>query len=128
MAVLKNVALPLRNYQNGVYDLGPANVPDWATFIGVELTRCTAATQNIWPNESTKFDCIMELSVDGGATWVVAGGMTAIGGVYVNKNGIESQVSDFSVTVSPGVSRRVRGTVTITGGPLRTEVSIVLRD
>lgn len=128
MAVLKSVALSLKNYQDGNYSLGPANVPDWVTFIGVELTRCTSATPTIWPNQSTQFEAVMELSMDGGATWEAAGRVTAVGGIYVNKLGVEAQVTAFSATVTPGVGRLIRGTASIAGGPLRTEVSVVLSD
>lgn len=128
MAVLKSVALPLKNYQNGVYNLGPANVPDWVTFIGVELTRCTSATPNIWPNESTTFAASVEMSVDGGATWQPAGAVTAIGGIYTDKNGVQAGTTDFSAGVITGTGRIIRGTATIAGGPMRTEISIVLRD
>lgn len=128
MAVLKSVALPLKNYQNGDYALGPANVPDWVTFIGVELTRCTTATPTIWPNQSTQFEAVMELSMDGGATWGPAGRVTAIGGIYVNKLGVEAPVTAFGAGIAPGVGRLIRGTASIAGGPLRTEVSVVLND
>lgn len=128
MAVLKSVALSLNNYSNGNYSLGPAIVPDWVKFIGVELTRCTAATPTIWPNQSTQFAAVMEMSMDGGSTWGPAGRVTAIGGIFTNKLGVEAQVTAFSATVTPGVGRLIRGTASIAGGPLRTEVSVVLSD
>lgn len=128
MAVLKSVALTLKNYQDGSYSLGPATVPDWATSIGVELTRCTTATPTIWPNQSTQFEAVMELSMDGGATWGPAGRVTAVGGIFTNKNGVEAQVTAFGATITPGVGRLIRGAASIAGGPLRTEVSVVLSD
>lgn len=128
VAVLKSIALSLKNYQNGDYALGPADVPDWVKFIGVELIRCTTATPTIWPNQSTQFEAVMELSMDGGATWGLAGRVTGVGGIFVNKLGIEAPVTAFGAGIAPGVGRLIRGTASITGGPLRTQVSVVLSD
>lgn len=128
MAVLKNVALPLSNYANGSYGLGPASVPDWVKSIGVELTRCTSATPTVWPNQSTQFEAVVEVSMDGGASWGPAGRVTAVGGIYTNKNGVQATVTAFSATLTPGAGRLIRGTASIVGGPLRTEVSVVLSD
>lgn len=128
MAVLKSVALSLKNYQNGEYALGPADVPDWVKFIGVELIRCTTAAPTVWPNQSTQFEAVIEMSMDGGETWEPAGHVTSVGGIYTNKLGVEAQVTAFNATVTPGVGRKIRGVASVVGGPLRTEVSVILND
>jgi hypothetical protein len=126
MATLRTQSLPLANYPNGVHQLPTYDIPDNATEIEVHIARCTAATPTIWPNASTNIDVRPEVSIDGGP-WVAEGRFTGDGGIYVNKAGLEVPETFNTIGLPAGVNRKLRASVTITGGPLRTQVDIVVK-
>lgn len=121
----KELALPLASYPAGAHQIPARNVPDGATVLYFEFARCTTAAPTIWPNVGTTLAIMCEGSTDG-ITWTEAGRFTAVGGIHVSY-GRESLVSAGLWPMPPFANRRVRATVTISGGPLRTKGMVEFR-
>lgn len=132
MAVIQRMAsievLPLGNY-NGTHVLGGATgiqVADDVTSVDISIARCTSATPTIWPNASTVLDIKPEVSCDDGVTWIESGRSISPGGISF----IKGQQAAFSISggsLPPavnGIARRYRCTVAITGGPLRSSMTV----
>ena len=80
-------------------------------------------------NPARGWSVAMEASFDGGLTWIPWGGAArSQGGVALNKLG--NPVTECGVKVDlldpNNPLRRLRGAVTITGGTLRTGLSVIL--
>jgi hypothetical protein len=122
----RTVDLPLGNYQNGTRTTGWRAIPDTATFISVELARCTSADPTIWPNASTMVDLTIELSMDGGATVYLRATEGQIpGGIMPGKGGGEAPRSRKALwPIPPGSNRMVRLGASVSGGPIRTSGTI----
>lgn len=122
MAKQNTIMLPLANYPNGQQQ-GTLAIPDAATHAGFWLQRCTSTDPTIWPNASTTISVLFELQIDGGgfqffASFAAAGGIARDG-----ENGPEIPNSgpDNTMTLWPGINRRMRITAIVAGGPLRTQ-------
>lgn len=123
MPVIRDTAFPLTNYAEGTYTLPSSVVPSAARAVSFSIARCTSATPTIWPSASVKISVSLEVSIDNGATWRFLSGYTAEGGI-VGKNGVEAPKSSFYVDLPSGVNRRLRGSLTITGGTLRSQAFV----
>jgi len=131
MTVLRDQSFPLDDYATGIYNIPASIVGSWVTNIYVEIVRCTTENPTIWPNENSEISYRQELSFDNGQTWVAGGGFGAFGGIYIRKDNTEAQISSFVVGIPPeqdGRNRRLRGTIEIINGPIRTEGFYELRD
>lgn len=114
--------LPLADYQSGSHIFGPVSVPDGISALVLRVARCTSATPQIWPDASTTFAVSLDVFRDGEwRNWV---GMTSEGGITLNRQGQEAAFSLIGGALPAGINRKLRGTVTIGGGPLRSTVSI----
>ena len=118
MPVVRDTAIPLRNY-SGFNEIGPLNVPDFVRYLQFEIARCTSVDLSIWTSALTLLAMRFEVSIDGGE-WRPAGGFDGAGGISRDRQGNEVTKSLFKVDVPPGVNRRIRATVDISNGPLRT--------
>jgi len=127
MAIFRELVLPLANYQNGIRQVPERSLPDSASELYFEFARCTSATPSIWPNETTRLQMDFEGSTDG-ITWFPAGGFSSIGGIITRFNGVEVPLTTIRLPLPKLAGRLIRATIQITGGPLRTEGSIELRD
>jgi hypothetical protein len=117
----RTVDLPLANYPNGSRSTSFRSIPDNATRISVEVARCTTADPTIWPNASTMLDLSIDLSTDGGNTFLRATSGQIAGGIQPGLHGQEATVTRISmVDIPPGTGRSVRLSAVISGGPLRT--------
>lgn len=130
MPVIQRVSsvqvLPLGNY-NGTHVAGPVNVADNVTSVDISIARCTTSTPTIWPNASTVLDILPEVSVDAGVTWVESGRSISPGGISFGKGGVEAPFSISGGSLPPavnGITRQYRCTFAITGGPLRSSVTV----
>lgn len=124
MAVVRDVVLPLANYPNGTRTVTARVIGDDATKLKLEIQRCTSAAPSIWPNASTQLQVDLEVSYDGGSTWLAAGGFGAAGGVHVSRGGTELPITFGRFGVPAGTNRQLRATVTISGGPLRSSATL----
>lgn len=122
MATLQRTqAIPLADYPSGTQNLPVTSVPDTANFFYLEIQRCTSATPTIWPNEATTLTIDLEISYDNGVTWQDFAGYQDSGGIVINHNGVEQPNSVMQAPMEPGTKRKLRGTVVIANGPLRTQ-------
>lgn len=117
--------IPLGNYPSGTFTSAGQNVPDAATSVEFDVARCTSATPTIWPNTPTTLSLSIEFSLDGGSTWQAGGGyQNSPGGIQTNRFGVEIANNTFITTIPNGVGRKIRASVTITNGPLRSQGSV----
>lgn len=117
---------PLANYPNQVREFGPLTVQNGVTEIGFRLRRCTSADLSVWPNESTTVDITVEMSRDNGQTWQPLFEFTAAGGIVSDRQGNEAQWSGGLTPVTAAPQRRIRGSIVIDGGPLRSELVAIV--
>lgn len=122
----RTVDLPLGNYPNGARSTAWRAVPDTATFISVELARCTSADLTIWPSVSTMVDLMIELSMDGGASVYLRATEGQIpGGIMPGKGGGEATRTRIALSPIPaGTNRMVRISASVSGGPIRTSGTV----
>lgn len=124
MALTRIVVLNRGNYPNGTRQIAARDITDDITQVGISLARCTSAEPTLWPNATTQIVATTEVFVDG--TWRTVSTISSGGGIDEIEPGIESPETMMLFSIPPGTGRQIRGTVVITGGPLRTEVSILL--
>ena len=132
MAVLRDQIVALNDYPTGVYELPIQIIQNAAVnSIYFEIARCTDATPDIWPNQSTKLIYNQQVSFDNGKTWTDAGGFEAEGGIHTTWQGAQLSKSNFAVPVpieDSGRKRWLKMTFEVINGPLRTEGFLELRD
>ena len=125
---MEQLKIQLANYPNGVRVFETPDVEPGATRWALFLDRCTTATPTIWPNVSTTLKIDAEMSTDGGVTWEYASGSSpSPGGIQIGSDGVmvgENAVYEHSAYLRPAPSRRLRISVVIAGGPLRTSGSV----
>ena len=97
-AIVGDVVAPVQSYTAGVRVLGPVTVPkDYSSILILnDLRQVDSLTATI--------HCTMDYSIDGGATWVFAGG----GGVDLAKSGYT--LVGGKLTNQEGGLVRIRGT------------------
>ena len=122
MAILLNHA-PF-SQPDGTRVFGPVNVPNALQEIRVSIDRCTTATPTLWPSPDTWLDFFIEVSLDGGATWLRTVGATAPGGIVMGKGGVEAPATFIGCSLPEGTGRRARATATVTGGPLDSRITV----
>lgn len=121
------VILPLANYANGQQTAGPVDIANDVTSVDFNILCNSVAQPLIWPLITTVLDILPEVSTDGGSTWVEAGHSITPGGPHNDKfgNPLQSVLSGGGIpAVVGGVTRKYRVTTTITGGPLRSSVTL----
>lgn len=127
MPVVRDTVIPLRNY-NGDITLPASNLPNDARYLQFEIARCTSVSPTIWPDVNTTVLFDFEVSTDNGATWRGLGGFGAAGGISLNRQGAEVPFSSFRIDLPEGTNRRIRGSVVVTNGPIRTSGTLEVGD
>lgn len=118
----KEVVAPLANYPNGTFNWGPRNILDTDSRISFQVQRCTTADPTIWPNATTQLEIIVEQFSSG--EWREVCGVTAGGGINPGRVGGEAPTSGCAGDFFAGTNRQIRGSIAITGGPLRSSGTI----
>ena len=118
----RTVVMPLKNYASGDNSFGPVSIADAATRFDFEVARCTTADPTIWPDPATILRVDVEQFTNG--EWREVCGLEAGGGILPGKNGGEATESRCGAPFFEGTSRQIRGTVTITNGPLRSQGTV----
>lgn len=119
-------AVPMGNYPANSYALNSTPIPDNVTNIGIGVARCTSADPTVWPLASVSINASLEFSPNNGATWFPWGKYTAVGGIQLGRGGVEVAEGSISQSVPAGTNRRLRGTVLVAGGTIRTRVTVTL--
>lgn len=119
------VVAPLGDYPNQTTEFGPVNINTNVAEIGFKLARCTSASPTVWPSESQTIEIALDLSRDNGATFAPLTRFTAAGGIARDKAGNEAAFSQVLEPVGTGPQRRLRGTITVNGGPIRTAFTAI---
>jgi len=92
MGLLRTLTGLAKPYQHGEeIDLG--NFDLTGKIATLQLARCTAGSPLIWPDASQHIHVTVWYSVDGGTSWLCAGGFGAFGGVHKRRDGSEAQIS-----------------------------------
>ena len=111
------------NLSNGVQNIGPVDIADGVNTIDFRLRRCTDADPTIWPNSATTLKFNIEVSFDGGTIWVHQAGTGSAAIPGGNIPGL-TEVPIVLVGLPQTTGRRLRGTVEVANGPLKTEVTV----
>lgn len=125
MARLKDTVIPLGNYPSGTREFGPLVIGNSAYGLGIEVQRCTSVDSKVWDDPATTVQWSLELSLDNGQTWNPIGGAFDVGGIRVGRNG-ETPFSWYWTSILDGSNRRLRGSVTVTNGPIRTSANVIV--
>lgn len=115
--------IPQASYPNGTTTIPKTALPANSTQISLVLNRCTTATPTIWPNSTTTIAVDLQISYDGGASFVAAGGFTSAGGIVHNLHGVDLMQSVGRWSLQAGATH-VQGTLVIAGGPMLTSGSV----
>lgn len=114
MAVNRTNVIPLATYPAGTRQIPSRNMNNNVIGYGIEIARCTTATPLIWPDPASTIEINVEVSFNGGTTWVSGGGFMAYGGIYIRRDGTEAAISSNLIMGIPDVNgRRIRATVTL---------------
>jgi hypothetical protein len=118
--------LPLGNYPNGSRAFGPYAFAGGIDQIGFSIGRATTLDPTIWTLESTVLTFDVQFSFDGGVTytppdtWVWSQG----GGEILDELGAAIPETRVSWSFNPDPCTHIKGTVTVSGGPIRTYLDI----
>ena len=105
------------NVPAGSRDFGPVTIPDGLTRVTLKLARRTTATPTLWAAGVT-VDLKSWCSLDGGMTWIQWGGFGGVGGIHIKRDSAESVESTGGGSLPIGSSRRIKLTLTVSGGTL----------
>ncbi len=115
------VVLPLATYPNGTTPTDTVDVPDSATVVRIATLRCTAIQSDIWPDTETFGLFASEIDTGTGFDALQNGAVEGWGGIAKNKFGVDIPEMWCSCALPSGTGRRMRGSLTVTDGPLRTQ-------
>lgn len=124
MAKLRD--LPLGIYPDGSRAFGPYAFAGGADRLGLSIGRSTAADLSIWPLPTTILTFDVQFSFDGGASYTEPGAWvwSEGGGVMTDRTGAEIPETRVSWSFSPNPLTHIKGTVAVSGGPIRTYLDI----
>lgn len=88
----------------------------------VRLARKTTATPGFW-DDAVALVFSVDVSTDGGVSWRPAFGGTSEGGIVLGRDGNELVETVFGGDI-PATANRVRAHLDITGGTLRSEITV----
>jgi hypothetical protein len=111
-------------YPPGVYEIPATVVPTGYTVGYVRLSRAA------WTDPTTRVDWVSQLSQDSGASWEVLVSGGARGGVVIDASTELPRAYSTIGAILPqpaNAGRRIKATVTISGGPVTSSVSVELQ-
>jgi len=115
------VTIPANTYQVGSTAIAPTAVPTGASSLTITLDAMN------WTNPLSRLDLAMEMSTDGGVTWIGGGafGMQPNAqGQFVAKTTIVTTVRAFFPW--PATITHLRGTLTISGAAIQTSGTVIV--
>ena len=114
-------ALPNQTYPAGTRTFGPVAIPTGLTVVTVAISRASLSP-------TVRLDWALELSQDGGTTWLPWGGAGTVGGDVINPStGLPLTDSSFAVFLPNPANplRRARGSLTLSE-PTRLSLTITV--
>jgi len=118
---MATLTIPLTTLNTGAHTFGPATVADADKAAALTVDRTPAGGLNSL-TAATSIDLLIEQSDDGGATWFLLVDGSIPGGAQPAFRGGGTATSDtIAVSFAPGAGRRVRATMTVTGGPVAVQ-------
>lgn len=114
---------PNRRYNQGTDTIGPVSIPVGATALKVRATR------DAWPDIGGEvFSVLMQISFDGGNTWMDWGGFGAYGGDVHGRDGsiVPESYCNVGLPDSQNPQRQLRGTVTVNRA-LNTAITVEIQ-
>jgi hypothetical protein len=116
-------ALPI-NLASGTLTPPDVAIQNQVTTVIMKLARATTATPSFWADPATEIAGNVYLSTDNGASFLHIVGFSAPGGVIVSR-GAEVPFTIVSCPLnSTGPQRRLKVDVTVTNGPLISELTL----
>ena len=113
------------NFPVGVRNFGPVAIPDGLSEVTIILARKTTATPTYW-DAGVDISLMSWTSLDGGATWQTWLGFASTGGLIIStRDGSEAAESSASRVIPAGTGRQLKLTLTVTGGRLRSALTVV---
>lgn len=119
---------PLASYASGSTPFAAVSVADTDITLQFRLRRCTAVSPEVWPSTETFVRVDMEIDLGAGFIELLNGNVEGWGGVQKNKFGVDIEWMSVGIHLPAGTSRQVRGTMTITDGPVYSEGELILFD
>ena len=96
----------------------PDTLANEQVVLDVSVPRSTTQLPGIWDDPTVFVAVDTYASLDGGATWIYAGGFGAWGGVHVRKDGTDATHSRMSVPYPPGLKGVLVKTIVQASAPL----------
>lgn len=125
MPKLRDTVISERDFAARTYAVPTYSLASWATLIKVDIARCTTATPNVWPDRDRSIAFSFDLSLDDGVTWFLLFSGESWGGIDVHsKTGEEIPYTNFVMPLPTAQKRKIRGTVEVKGGSIRTSVIV----
>ena len=118
------ILVPEATYPTGVYEVPAVAVPTGYSVGYIRVSR------DVWLDPETRAEWTIFLSQDAGSTWTLLSRGSATGGIKVDpRTGLPNPFSKIGASLPQpaNTNRRVKATVTISGGPITTTISAELR-
>jgi len=114
--------LPLATYQVGTTTIPEFAISDALTVMSASCQRNTTADLTIWPLSTTSISVTLDFW--DGAQWVVGVFRWSDTGGLRQSHGADVPRSYAIWPLPEGVGRKLRGSVTISGGAVRTSATV----
>ena len=113
---------PMADYAEGTTTVNEFALADSVTKFMLSIARNTPADLTVWPLSTVSFQAVFDFF--DGAQWIVGlFGISDSGGLRIS-HGVATPASYGIWPFPTGAGRKLRGAVTITGGTLRSSVTV----
>jgi len=113
---------PLTTYAKGIHVSPEIDLADDVQSYRLDLSRCTDAAPDVWPDSEHKL--LVQVEVLTGGVWLPWGSFTAYGGKAVQINGTIGPTSYLKANVmADGTGRKRRATL-VTDAAVKTGITI----
>lgn len=116
-------ALPV-SIASGTQSFGPTSFPDGDERVVMRLKRFTTLTPLFWLDAATQLTGEVDISYDSGTSWQHVCTFTSAGGLFVGPGGVEATEMFVVCDILRQPNRQVRGRITVTNGPLVSELTV----
>jgi len=106
------ITIPQTTLAIGAHSFGPAAVPNGAAFVTIAIDRTVTGGLNSLTTSTTLTLDVFE-SLDGGATFILAGEALCVGGSFT-EHGVPLNANDLGVMIYPGATH-AKASITIAG-------------